>query len=282
MFATHPMRRRGAAAAVALLLVLVLSCFDVHAALYFRGVQEINNQQRLSAIRKYSNPSDVAYARISASGAPLPAEEVRVFLAGEITSEDVSSAAVMAGLLRSGKQKIAGNTVWLASNGGDIDAAMDIGRLLRKLGVFTVIDQKDQCLSACVFAFMGGERRSVAGRLGIHRPFLPVRLDTPDRQARFRYLQKTLRNFIEELDFPPSLYEAVMMVPPESMHILAAAELKRFYLDGISPSSEDAEDAAAAGRLGLSMPNYLQRKAKAPVCSFVVFGQGGSDGKAQQ
>jgi hypothetical protein len=272
------MRGHGAAAAAVLLLVLALPGFDLHAELLFRSVREIDNQQRLSAIRKYSNPSDIAYARVSAGGAALPAEEVRVFLSGEITSEDVSSAAVMAGLLRSGKQKIAGNAIWLASDGGDVDAAMDLGRLLRKLGVFTIIGKNDQCLSACVFAFMGGERRSVAGRLGIHRPFLPVTLDTPDRQARFRYLQKTLRNYIEELDFPASLYEAVMGVPPESMHILAAAELKRFYLEGISPSSEDAQNAAAAGRLGISMFEYLQRKA--PACDFRVAGQGGCDGRA--
>jgi hypothetical protein len=169
----------------------------------------------------------------------------------------------MASLLKNGRQKIAGNVVWLASNGGDIDAAMDLGRLLRKLGVFTLVGKNDQCLSACVFAFMGGERRSVAGRLGIHRPFFPFTQATPDRPARFRHLQKTLRDYIEELDFPFSLYEAVMLVPPESMKILAPADLKRFYLEGISPLSEDAADAASARRLDMSMAEYLLRKAKA-------------------
>ena len=71
-----------------------------------------------------------------------------------------------------------------------------------------------------------------------------------------------LRGYFEEMDFPDSLYEAVMVVPPESMKILAPAELKRFYLEGISPSSEDLADAASARRLGLSMQDYLQHKAK--------------------
>ena len=270
------MRKHLAAAAVVLLLAL--QCFDLHAELLFRSVQEINGQQRWSAIRKYSNPADIAYARAPAGSA----EEVRVYLSGAITREDVVSAGVMAGLLKSGKQKIADNAVWLASNGGDIDAAMDLGRLLRSIGVFTLVGKDDQCLSACVFAFMGGERRVVAGRLGIHRPFLPVVLDTPDRQGRFRYLQKVLRNYIEELDFPASLYEAVMMVPPESMHMLALADLKRFYLDGISPLSEDTVDAASAYRLGISMFEFLQRKAKSPTCAFFVTGQGRCDGRAPE
>ena len=268
------MRGHGAAAAAVLLLVLALPCFDLRAELLFRSAQEINGQQRWSAIKKYSNPSDIAYARVPASGKAMPAEEVRVFVSGKITREDVVSAGVMAGLLQSGNQKIADNAVWLSGKGGDIDAAMDLGRLLRKMGIFTLVAKGDQCLSACVLAFMGGERRVVAGRLGIHRPSLPVKLDTPDRHGRFRYLQKVLRNYIEELDFPASLYEAVMVVPPESMHMLDQADLKRFYLDGISPSSEDAADAAAASRMGISMIEYLQRKAKAPACAFLVAGQG--------
>lgn len=43
-----------------------------------------------------------------------------------------------------------------------------------------------------------------------------------------------------------------MLVPPESMQIVAPADLRRFYLEGISPLSEDMADAASARRLGIS------------------------------
>jgi hypothetical protein len=84
-----------------------------------------------------------------------------------------------------------------------------------------------------------------------------------------------------ELDFPDSLYEAVMLVPPESMQIVSAADLKRFYLEGISPSSEDRIDAAAARGLNLSMLEYLKRKATTPACAFLDAGAGRCDGKVQ-
>lgn len=281
MFNMHLLLGHRAAAAAVLLLVLALQCFDLRAELLFRSVEQINGQQRWSPVRKYSNPSDTAYARIPASGAAGPAQEVRVFVSGRITREDVDGAVLMASLLKSGRQRLAGNSVWLASNGGDTDSAMDLGRLLRSLGVYTVVGKNDQCLSACVFAFMGGERRIVAGRLGIHRPFFPFTQDVPDRRAQFRHLQKVLKDYIEELDFPASLYEAVMVVPPESMQILAPAELKRFYLEGISPSSEDLADAASARRLDLSMFEYLQRKAKAPACAVLVAGPERCEANAQ-
>ena len=266
-------------ARIVVLLVLALQCPGLRAELVFRSLEQVDGQQRWSAIKKYSNPSDIPYARYSARG--VAAEEVRVFVSGEITREDKLGADVMAGLLASGRQKLSGNSVWFASNGGDIDAAMDVGRLLRKLGVFSVIDKNDQCMSACVFAFMGGERRSVAGRLGIHRPFFPHTSDLPDRQAQFRHMQKILKDYVDELDFPSSLYEAVMLVPPESIKILAAAELKSLYLEGISPSSEDLADAATARHLNLSMADYLKRKANAPACTALVAGNGGCEGRMQ-
>jgi hypothetical protein len=273
---TNPLRKQRVAAAVVLSLVLAVPCFGLHAEMLFRSVEHGNGQQGSSPIRKYGNPSDVANAR-NATGRP---EEVRAFLSGEITRADVDGAEVMLRLLRSGKQKLAGNTVWLASNGGDIDAAMDLGRMLRDAGIFTLVGKTDQCMSACVFAFMGGERRSVAGRLGIHRPYFPYTQDLPDRQARFRHLQRTLKAYIEEMDFPTSFYEAVMLVPPESMRMLAPAELKAFYLEGISPSSEDRADAAAARRLDLSMFEYLKYKAKSPACAFLVGDPDRCEGKA--
>ena len=273
----HPMRGYRMAACFVLLVALALQCFSLRAELVFRSTDQTSGPPPL---RKYSNPSDVVYPRVP-RGAAVIAEEVRAVLSGEITAADVASAEVMAGLLRSGRQKLVSNALWLASNGGDIDAAMKVGRLLRELGVFTIIGKDEQCMSACVFAFMGGERRLVAGRLGVHRPFFPLTQDFPDRPARFRHLQKTLRSYIEELDFPDSLYEAVMIVPPETMKILAPADLKRFYLEGISPLSEDLADAAAARRLGLPMWEYLQRKAKSPGCFFFVAGQSLCEGRTQ-
>ena len=266
-------------ARIVFLLALILPCAGLHAELLYRSLEKVDGQQRWSAIKSYSN-QDVSPARPGARGAKA-VEEVRVYVSGNITREDKLGADVLFDMIATGRQKLYGNTVWFASHGGDIDAAMDMGRLLRRLGVFAVIDKNDQCMSACVFAFMGGERRSVSGRLGIHRPFFPHTQDLPDRQVRFRYMQKVLKDYVEEMDFPSSLYEAVMLVPPESVRILAAAELKSLFLDGISPSSEDLADAAAARHLNLTMAEYLKRKAGAPVCSALAAAEGGCERRMQ-
>lgn len=257
-------RCRGAGpgiAATLLLLALTLQCFDLQAELLFRSATLLSGQQHWSALKKYADPSDTGYLRGFTDGTPAAPEEVQVFLHGYITSADVYGAKVMDSLLKRGKQRIAGSSISFASNGGEVDAAMELGRILRKLGVTAVVAKGDQCLSSCVFAFMGGDRRTVAGQIGIHRPYFASTREVPDRRLHYRQLQKKLQEFIEELDFPPSFYEAVMAVPPQSVSILTVSDLKRFYLEGTSPSIEDEADAASARGLGITLVEYLQRKA---------------------
>jgi hypothetical protein len=255
--------------ATLLLFALVLQCSELRAELLFRSAERKDGQQHWSALKQYANSTDTAYPRTLADGTQVPVEEVQVFLNGYITSEDVYGAKVMESLLKKGSQKIAGNIVSFASNGGEVDASMELGRLLHKLGVSTVVARGEQCMSSCVFAFMGGDRRTVAGRIGIHRPYFSSTREVPDRRIIYRQLQKRLQEYMEELDFPLSLYEAVMAVPPESVSMLTPAELKRFYLEGMSPSTQDEADAASARALDISVVEYLQRKALAQPCAGV-------------
>lgn len=279
--ASNPAGRRRVIAATALLFSLALQCFDLRAELLFRSAEQLEGRQRWSALRNYANPADTVYPRTLADGTQVASEEVQVFLQGDIRPNDVYGAKVMESLIKRGRQRIAGNAVSLTGSGGDVDAAMELGRLLRRLGVATFVAGGGQCLSSCVFAFMGGDRRTVAGRIGIHRPYFSSTRKVPDRRVYYRQLQKRLRLYIEELDFPPSLYEAMMAVPPESIRILTAADLKKFYLQGMSPSTEDEMDAAAARNLGISVLEYLQQKAQAQACAGVIGADGACYGEAQ-
>ncbi len=261
--ASVPARSAPTMAAAMLLLALVLQCVEPRAELLFRSAEQKNGRPHWSPLRNYATPSDTAHLRALADGAPVAAEAVQVFLHGNITSADVYGARVMENLIKQGRQKIEGNVVSFASAGGEIDAAMELGGILRKLGVSTLVAEGDQCLSSCVFAFMGGDRRAVAGRLGIHRPYFSSARDVPDRRSHYRQLQKRLKEYIEELEFPSSFYEAVMAVPPQSVNILTSSDLKRFYLEGMSPSAQDEADAASARGLGISVAEYLQRKTAA-------------------
>lgn len=278
----NPAGRSRVTAATALLIVLVFQCFDLRAELVFRSAEQLDGQQQWSALRKYDNPADTVYPRLLADGTRVVSEEVQVFLQGDITQKDVYGAKVMESLVNRGRHRIAGNQVLLAGNGGDVNAAMEVGRVLRKLGVSTLVARDAQCLSSCVFAFMGGDRRTVEGQIGIHRPYFSSTRKVANRRLYYRQLQKKLQEYIEELDFPPSLYEALMAVPSESIRMVSAADLKKYYLHGMSPSAEEEADAVAAGNLGISVLEYLQKKAQAQPCAGVLGESGACGGEAQK
>lgn len=60
--------------------------------------------------------------------------------------------------------------VVFASGGGNVVAALEIGRFLRRSGLPTRVARGDSCASACVYALIGGIFRTVepGARIGVH------------------------------------------------------------------------------------------------------------------
>ena len=56
--------------------------------------------------------------------------------------------------------------VYFQSQGGDVAAAIRIGRRIRELGAS--VETAGECSSACVYAFLGGTTRHAEHRLGFH------------------------------------------------------------------------------------------------------------------
>ncbi|RJF76432.1 hypothetical protein D3877_29035 [Azospirillum cavernae] len=60
--------------------------------------------------------------------------------------------------------------VWFSSPGGNVMAALEIGRFLRKSGLATRVPKGASCASACTYAFIGGVFRAVdpTAKVGVH------------------------------------------------------------------------------------------------------------------
>jgi hypothetical protein len=59
----------------------------------------------------------------------------------------------------------------LGSEGGDLAAALAMGRYLRAMNFDVVILPDAVCYSACVFLLAAGIDKKVQGHVGIHRPY---------------------------------------------------------------------------------------------------------------
>jgi len=75
--------------------------------------------------------------------------------------------------------------VSINSNGGNVDAAIDIGFLFRENRECLTVFREDNCNSACVFALAGAPYRNVVGKVGVHRPYIEgYKRETPSDQKK--------------------------------------------------------------------------------------------------
>jgi len=150
----------------------------------------------------------------------------------------------------------------LNSEGGDIEAAIGIGRQLRRIGASTLMWDGSQCLSSCVFILAGATRRTIAGRIGIHRPY-SLRTDQRPYEAvqqDQRRLAKLAKDYLEEVNVSTSLYDAMIRIPPEKMRLLSRADLEHFGIGDVDNVEQELDDAGQARKYSLSKTEYLRRK----------------------
>lgn len=148
------------------------------------------------------------YAVAPRSGAEVVTVHGATWLRGEIVARDLQTLSA---------QRRQGMVVNLDSGGGQLTAAIAIGRLLHQMKGVARIEAGSSCLSACVFVLAGAPYRVVqAGSVvGIHRPYDPddARLPAEQRQGKQARLDAFVRAYLKEVNVPPALYEAMLRAP---------------------------------------------------------------------
>lgn len=134
------------------------------------------------------------------------------------------------------------------SDGGNLGAAMALGRLIRRQRLSTYVDDQDRCLSACAYAFLGGSERGFPSRveeeegaqyenqqrLGFHS-FRYAQLDdlsssesrslgsllTRDVQA----ITSVISNYVVEMGGSPELVSRASEIPDNDFLYLSKTDL---------------------------------------------------------
>ena len=158
----------------------------------------------------------------------------------------------------------------LNSRGGDLEAAIGIGREFRRMNAVAIILQPAQCFSSCVFILAGAVDRGVYGAVGIHRPYA-VSTDAEDyatAQAKYKRMATLAKNFLIDMNIPDELFDAMNTIPPQSLKILSTNELQQYGLNQEDPVSAEMSTAFEARKFGVSKTELLARKSKSDqVCN---------------
>ena len=143
-------------------------------------------------------------------------------------------------------------SVTLNSPGGDVDAAIRIGRILRKYDASTVIYEQDQCLSSCALIYIAGVRRTAYGSLGLHRPYLASSSMPRDavQQATLR-MQRSVQSYVAEMGISPTFYDMMARTDPAQMKILKGNKVDELIPDR-DPVWDEVQTSYDARRYGVS------------------------------
>ena len=141
--------------------------------------------------------------------------------------------------------------VAISSEGGRVIAAIELGTIMRRLGMAAVVERAVDlgngrtrfagtgCYSACAYMLMGGKRRVVPreSEVGIHRMFAyaadgavggPV--DARGRRYDDGTTGSLLLRYSRLMGVSGAMIQTAERTSPDTVHLVTAAELKRWRL----------------------------------------------------
>jgi hypothetical protein len=176
--------------------------------------------------------------------------------------------------------------VSLNSLGGEVTAALAIGRILRREQAWTVVFEGDRCASACVLVLGAGVDRLVAGQVIVHRPYfgsMAPGQSAAQVQQRYRDMRRRIEDYAEEMNLPHTLIDLMFSVPPEDGRTLTPEQAARFMLHGVDPVFDEQEIAYLAHAWQLTSAEYRHRQVQIEqVCAFPSMGNRGLDMDTRQ
>lgn len=161
-----------------------------------------------------------------------------VVISGRIMQADVEQFRKLSAFLVSQFGVVTAN---LNSPGGDVLAAIAIGNIVRDNWIWTVIDDNDECSSACVLVFAAGAQRLAGDRsvVRIHRPHFDAalfgQLGRGQAKANYDGLIDEVKGYLSRMGMSDQLFQAMMVVRSDDARTLTLSEMKAFNMVGEDP-----------------------------------------------
>jgi hypothetical protein len=157
--------------------------------------------------------------------------------------------------------------VYLDSGGGNVPAAMQIGRLIRKYDGFTQIQFNRKCYSSCALIFIAGVWRFISatgGQLGLHRPYLastPQSREAVEKQVPLMLSQ--VKQYVPEMGITEHFYQQMVNTEPEQMVIYGRYSK---FVPEYDPVYQEVEIAYRARSYGVTTSEMRRREIAAQAC----------------
>lgn len=178
-----------------------------------------------------------------------------IFLIGPIEAQDADRFRKIATPKR---------WLWINSPGGDVKAAMEIGRIVRANEMVVYVGKGSTCASACVLMLAAGTSRVVDPKADvvIHRPYLSKELVNESGYDRYyKKMVEDVKAYLGDMNISAALADRMMSIPPHRGLRLSQSDLSNYMLSGDDPAHEQKEAVAEARGRGISLVELNRRKA---------------------
>jgi hypothetical protein len=181
---------------------------------------------------------------------PKPAGFVTIH--GKITQQDLA-------FFSSHSKEFESNQLYLHldSSGGDVDAAMKIGRIIRSAWASTVIPANAHCYSSCALVFIAGVVRTNFGKLGLHRPYFasaPLSIEQVEKQLPA--MRSAVKEYVQEMGVTGSFFERMFNTDPSEIDILEDSEK---LVPQTDPTYDEIQASLWARHYGITTSEYRKR-----------------------
>jgi hypothetical protein len=139
---------------------------------------------------------------------------------------------------------------YLSSSGGSLSEAIKLALLVEAFRLDVKVPAGAHCASSCFLMYVAGSARvamgnaasAIAGRVGVHRPYIDrTRIqdrDLPRIESEQRKLMLQMQTFLRERSVPQDLIEKMMRYSSQEVYWLDDADIAT-SLGGFSPAYDD-------------------------------------------
>lgn len=131
--------------------------------------------------------------------------------------------------LRAHPGKFARKTALLDTIGGSALEAMRMGRLLRETGFDVLVPAAGVCQGSCIYLLAAGQRKTVRGYVGLHRPYFSSG-DSARGQAAYHGERYSPAAYFRAMHVSARLAEDMQHIDPQHMRVLTTEELAGYGL----------------------------------------------------
>lgn len=146
----------------------------------------------------------------------------------------------------------------LDSEGGSVESAIAMGKIIRRAKMISVVPERSKCFSSCVYLLSAGVIKWPLGDIGIHRPYFESMPSIGYDQA-LKLVLDSSRNYFKEMNIPEQLADDMFSIQPSDIRVLNSFELSKYRLNQDDMAFSEGRSIENARQYGVTRQEYERR-----------------------